>query len=92
MNGNEVGYGKLFDRTQVNFLFFSMQKCGACEDTKPEWVEFMESDTYTELKKIYVDCTDNMDLCQYFGIHQLPRWIILAADNNSEEDLMYQYP
>ena len=58
IDANSTGYGTLIDKTKVNFLFFSMQKCGACEETKPDWVDLMSRDTYPELQTIYIDCTD----------------------------------
>ena len=77
------------------FLMFSMPKCGHCVDVKPElhalatyFHDLNNADMNYRVAEI--DCTNDAaaDLCFYFGINKLPKFMVLRT----ETDWFYLYP
>ena len=77
------------------FLMFSMPKCGHCVEVKPDIIELAkffhdQENTSLNYRVAEIDCTaeEARDLCIYFGINKLPKFMILRPDT----DLFYLFP
>ena len=77
------------------FLMFSMPRCGHCVDVKPDLIELATyfhdpSNSDLNYRVAEIDCTaeEAGDLCVYFGIQKLPKFVVLRPDT----DMFYLYP
>ena len=77
------------------FLMFSMPKCPHCVDVKPDLIELAtyyhdKSNSDLNFRVAEIDCTaeEAGDLCVYFGIQKLPKFVVLRPDT----DRFYLYP
>ena len=77
------------------FLMFSMPKCAHCVDVKPAIIDlatFYHDPMNADLNYLVaeIDCIaeEAADLCMYFGINKLPKFMVLRPDT----DMFYLFP
>ena len=71
-----------------------MEGCEACAESKIAYAELLERNKGQkrgDMQMRHVNCTQDMTVCQFFGVQQLPRFLVLAK-NRVGDDTIYHYP
>lgn len=72
------------------FAFFFAPRCGHCKNTMPEWEKF-ESMNNTDVKLVKINCDENKELAQKYGIQGFPTFYYLPNGlNNPDSKVEYK--
>jgi len=56
-------------------LYFSGENCNVCHALRPKFKEVFDKN-FPELKQIYLDADDNMDIASHFQVFSVPTMIV----------------